>query len=48
MTKPILDFKKGLSIHELEERFELTVVTSSDALEAAKDDDDKCYCLRCD
>ena len=48
MKKPLLDLKQGLSINELEERFELTVATSSDALEAAKDDDDKCYCLRCD
>ena len=34
--KNILNLDKGLSIQELEERFELTVATSSEFLEADK------------
>ena len=47
MKKEVLDFKEGLSIQELEERHELTVAVSADALEAAKDDNNDTEIDRC-
>ena len=44
---PKQKFEQGLSIQELEERHELTVAVPSEALEAAKDDNNDTTIERC-
>ncbi len=47
MDKSLFNLEKGLSIQELEDRNEMTVVFSGEALEAAKDDDNDTTIIRC-